>query len=214
MMSTLLEKLFSANGRLRLLKLFLMNPEARYSAGDALSRSRLPRRTFVKTLQSFERLGVIQSEMRRTVDAGRGGQPRRRTRAHPKPAPSRERVYGANPGFPFYPELRALMLKSIPYARGELLAKLRGVGSLKLALLCGAFANDPTGRVDLLLVADRVRKPRLTALIRWLEELVGRELNYVLMSSLEFRYRRNLFDHFLSGVFESPHEKVINKLGI
>ncbi len=213
MMSLLLEKLFAAPGRIRLLKLFLMNPEARFSAAEALRRSRLARRAFDKTLKEFERLEVIQSEVRRTAEADGRNRRRGRSRIKQKPRGNRERVYSANPAFPFYPELRALILKSVPHARGELISKLRGVGSVKLAVLSGAFVNDPAGRVDLLLVADRVRKPRLTALVRWLEGLVGRELNYVLLSSQEFRYRRNLFDHFLQDVLESPHEKLINKLG-
>ncbi len=213
-MSDLLEKLFGEPARLCLLKLFLMNPETRFTASEALERTHLPRRQFSRILKDFVRLAAVSSEVRRTEEAmvsrirARSGKRKAKTRI------ARERVFFANTGFAFFPELRALMLKAIPHARGELVGKLRGAGSVKLALLGGVFANEPTSRVDLFIVADKVRRPKLLSLLRWLEALVGRELNYVLMSSQEFRYRRDLFDHFLREVLESPHEKVINKLGV
>lgn len=212
-MSQLLERLFGAPARLKLLKLFLMNPEARFRLEQILRSSKLAKGKLEGLLKEFGRLGVIQSELRKIISAG-PEQLKKSRKAKAKARVIRERVFYANAAFPFFPELRALILKSIPYARGELIAKLRGMGSVKLAILGGVFANDPNARVDVFLVCDKVRKPRLASILKWLEVLVGRELNYVLMSSQEFRYRRDLFDHFLREVLEAPHEKVINRLGV
>lgn len=214
-MSQLLEKLFGEPARLRLLKFFFMNPEARFTAPEALRRTHIPKRQFERIVGDFLRLQALSREVRRRVEPAEvRGERSRSRRKKSRSRMARERVFFANTAFAFFPELRALVLKSIPHARGELIAKLRGVGSVKLALLGGVFANEPVSRVDLLLVADKVRRPKLHSLLRWLEAVVGRELNYALMSSQEFRYRRDLFDHFIREVLESPHEKVINKLGV
>lgn len=214
MASELLEKLFGVPARMRIIKFFLMNPEGRFSLGEIQQNSKLPRRKVEGLLGEFQRLGLIRSELVRSVSGGEEKRRSKKRRSRAKAKVRREKVFYADPAFPFFPELRALILKSIPYARSELVGKLRGIGSLKLAILCGVFANNPNSRVDILLVCDKIRKPRLAAALRWLEGLIGRELSYVLMSSQEFRYRRDLFDHFLSEVLESPHEKVINKLGL
>ena len=85
---------------------------------------------------------------------------------------------------------------------------------MKLAILAGVFIDQANSRADLLLVADGIRKTRMKSFIQRLEAEVGKELNYVAMSSQEFRYRRDMYDRFLRDMLEFPHQTIINKLGV
>lgn len=189
-----LEQLFASPARARLLKLFLMNPEMRVTAAEASRRARVRPRQFAAEARRLSKIQIL----RRAKGRGTGGQA----------------AYTANRDFPLFAELRNLILKSAPHAKGQLAAKIRRLGNIKLALLSGAFIDSPDSRVDLLLVGDGFRKARLKSFIQRLESQVGRELNYVAMSSAEFRYRRDMYDRFIRDTLELPHETLINKLGV
>ena len=125
-----------------------------------------------------------------------------------------KQVYYANKDFQFFPELRMLILKAAPANRPVLLRKLYLVGGVKLAILSGFFISSNNSRVDMLIVGDNLRKPKLTKFLNWLESEIGKELNYVVMSTDEFKYRLDMYDRFIRDILDYPHEKVINKLHI
>ena len=45
-----------------------------------------------------------------------------------------------------------------------------------------------------------------------LEAEIGKEIDFVLMSGEEFKYRLNMLDKFILEFLEGPHEEIINKL--
>ena len=49
---------------------------------------------------------------------------------------------------------------------------------------------------------------------RELEADVGKTLNYTIMDTNEFTYRYNIYDRFVRNIFNYPHQKIIDTLGI
>jgi len=45
-----------------------------------------------------------------------------------------------------------------------------------------------------------------------LEAEIGKEINFVLMNSEEFKYRLNMMDRFLMEFLRGPHDELINKI--
>lgn len=123
-----------------------------------------------------------------------------------------KKVYFANKDFQFFPELRLLVLKAAPANRQNLLKRVNALGGVKLAVLAGIFLNLENSRVDLLIVGDKLKKPKISRFLAWLESEIGKEINYVTMNTDEFRYRMDMYDKFLRDILEYPHEKLINKL--
>jgi DNA-binding MarR family transcriptional regulator len=205
-----LEKLFDSPVRARLLKLFLMNPDVQFSVADASRQLQLRSSQVTAEVRRLGELGLIRSTWARVTVLPIG----RAKKRHSRPEARRVKVCFANKEYPFFSELRALCLKSAPHAKGPLAAKIKRVGSIKLAVLAGVFIDSPTSRVDMLLVGDGFRKARLKSLVQWLEAKVGKELNYVAMSYTEFKYRMDMYDRFVRDILEFPHETVINKLGV
>ncbi len=120
----------------------------------------------------------------------------------------------ANKDFLAFPDLQLLFLKATPMSRQKILQRIKSLGNIKLAVLSGIFINNENSRVDLLLIGDNIKKTRLSRAISWFESEIGKELNYVVLTSEEFRYRMDMYDRFLRDILESPHEKLINKLHI
>lgn len=126
----------------------------------------------------------------------------------------KKQVYYVNKEFQFFPELRMLILKAAPANRPVLTRKLQLVGGVKLAILSGFFINSERSRADLLISGDNINKSKLNKFLNWLESEIGKELNYVVMSTDEFKYRLNMYDRFIRDILDFPHEIVINKLHI
>ena len=204
-----LEKLFASPVRAKLLKLFLMNPDIQFSAAEARRQLQVRPVQFAAEARRMKALGLIRSASARVAapPAGRASKNRR-------PEARRTKVFSANKDYPLFTELRALCLKSAPHAKGPLAGKIKRLGAIKLAVLAGVFIDNPTSRVDLLLVGDGIRKSRMKSFIQWLEAKIGKELNYMVMSLSEFKYRMDMYDRFVRDILEFPHETVINKLGI
>ena len=132
-----------------------------------------------------------------------------------------ERIfYTLNPEFEFFGELRGLILKSSPAEKDKMIKRISGLGRVKLAVASGIFLNNKdsidtqNSEVDLFIVGDDIDKHKLNSFLRSLEAEVGKELKFGLMEKEEFEYRYGMFDRFVRVLLESPHDKLINKLGI
>ncbi len=129
--------------------------------------------------------------------------------------------YALNPNFEFFGELKELIMKSSPAEKDRLVRRIYKLGRIKLALLSGIFLtnnNAASGNdnsvADLFIVGDDISKERLRSFLKALEAEVGREVRLSIMDKEEFEYRYGMFDRFVRVMLESPHEKIINKLGL
>ena len=122
-----------------------------------------------------------------------------------------------NTDFEFFYELRDLVLKSSPAEKDRMVERLNKLGRIKLAIISGVFINkenlDPL-ITDLLIVGDDVDRRKLHAFLRATEAEVGKEIKFTVMDKEEFQYRLAMFDRFTRVLLESPHEKLINRLGL
>ena len=210
-MELLLEKLFESKPKVRLLRLFLRNPHISFTPEEILRLSGLSRRIAEKELSKLLKINLIT--MRRTqivVSRIHGDGATKKLRMRSRHAC----VYTANQSFEFFRELRDLILRQVPEARHRLIARLRKLGKVKLAIATGAFINNENSRVDLLVVGDGIQRRRLESMLSNWEANAGRQLTYALMSTDEFRYRIDMFDRFTRDVLEGPHDKLINALNI
>lgn len=125
--------------------------------------------------------------------------------------------YMLDNSFEFLYELRDLILKSSPAEKNSIVEKVNKLGRIKLAIIAGIFMNkenpDPT-IADLLIVGNDIDNRRLKNFLKALEAEVGKEIKFTVMEREEFQYRLSMFDRFIRVLLESPHEKLINRLGL
>jgi len=189
--SQILEQLFDSPLKVKLLRLFLRNPEEKFTLKEISKRTKSDSRQCVAQIKKLLNIDFLEAQVRK-----------------------KKKVYFVNPNFDFYNELRTLVLKSPSASKKKILSKLKKIGKIKLAVLSGVFVNLENARADMLIVGNYIKKKKLTRLIKDLEAEVGKEINYVIMSPEEFQYRYDMYDRFLRDILERPHEKLINKLKI
>jgi len=131
--------------------------------------------------------------------------------------PAQKPTLALNTNFEFFYELRDLVLKSSPAEKDRMIERLNKLGRIKLAIISGVFINkenlDPL-ITDLLIVGDDIDRRKLRAFLRATEAEVGKEIKFTVMDKEEFQYRLAMFDRFTRVLLESPHEKIINRLGL
>jgi hypothetical protein len=191
MSEQILEQLFDSPLKVKLLKLFLRNPEDKFTLKEIAKRVKADSRSCRRQIEKLKSIKFLSCKHR-----------------------AKNRVYFVNPRFDFYRELRTLVLKSSPASKEKILKRLKRLGRIKLAILSGVFINAENPRVDLLVVGDRLKQRRLASFLKDLEAEVGKEIDYVILTTEDFNYRYDMFDRFLRDVLEKPHEKLINKLKI
>jgi IS4 transposase len=120
--------------------------------------------------------------------------------------------YTLNQGFIFYPELKNLVSKDNIFPQSKSLGKIKNIGNVKLAAISGAFINYHKSKADMILVGDGISRAKLKNLLDNLEAEIGKEVDFVMMTGEEFKYRLNMLDKFILEFLEGPHEEIINKI--
>jgi hypothetical protein len=188
-MSEILEELFGSKERARLLRFFLQNPEAAFDSAEITRRNMLKWPKIRRDMDLLSRIKfVIKSQHKSKAS------------------------YRLNQNFDFYPELKNLIAKSNTSPQCKSLAKISNLGSVKLAVVSGVFINYQKSKADMILVGDNISKAKLNNLMNSLEAEIGKEINFVLMTMEEFKYRLNMLDKFILEFLEGPHEEVVNKI--
>ena len=185
-----LGKLFGSVARVRLLRLFLFHPRQSFLLDDAVRRTRSLRREVRKEVNALLKAKVVRR------------------------ASGRSR-FALDQRYPYLEALRDLLL-TVPLAHDALHERFARSGAIKLIVLAGVLAGDgdTEGKLDLLVVGDRLRERTLQGVVRALEADLGKDLRYCAMDTRDFRYRQGVGDRLVRDVFDYPHRIAFNKLDV
>lgn len=89
-------------------------------------------------------------------------------------------------------------------------SELASLGNIELALYTGQFTRDELSGIDMLIVGD-VNQTKLQKYMKELEDEEKKDIRYVLMTSQEFNYRRQVKDRFITTVMSSKKQVLIDK---
>jgi len=198
----MLSKLFGSNSRVKILKLFLLNPKQKFYVREVARNLDLQLNSVHRELANLLEIGLIVAREDDTV-AEKGV----------KVVKQDKKYYQVNESFVFYNELKALLVKSQILYEKDFTDKLKKIGNIKLMLLTGFFVNDPESTVDLFVVGD-FSKDRLAKLLKELESDLVKEVNYSVMNEEEFNYRREIADVFLYNILDGEKVVIIDENGV
>lgn len=188
-MSETLEMLFGSKARTRILRLFLLNPDVEYNIADISRKNMILAGSVRKEVSALIKIKFLMEKTRKG-----------------------KKVYILDQQFPFCIELKNLFAKSTASPESKSLAKIKGIGDVKLALISGIFLNYPKSKADMVLVANNVNRSKLKNLMNSLEAEIGKEVSFVLMNTEEFKYRFDMLDRFLLDFIEGPNMQLIDKM--
>lgn len=198
----MLEKLFGSKARVKILKLFLLHPQERFYIRQLSRNLKLQLNSVRRELENLENFGILTSENR-----GEESDPAQTSGGQEK------KYFRANQDFVLFDEIKALIVKAQVLYEKDFVRKLQGAGKVKLLILTGIFVNNPNTLIDILVVG-KVNKVKLVKLIKELETELGREINFTVFDSQEFKYRRDITDIFLYGILDGRKMIVIDELGL
>jgi hypothetical protein len=187
-----LQKLFGSDARVKLLRLFLFNPKQTFTVPDAAARARVPERTARKELALFASTKLIHRSSTRRGSGLR---------------------YMLNDEFEYLSLLQNLLLNA-PARAKDIFERVRPTGVIKLIIVAGIFVGDWEGRLDILIVGDRINDKRLRTRMRTLESELGRELRYTMLQSDDFLYRLNMNDKLVRDILDYPHKVTLDRLNV
>lgn len=190
------DQLFGSKTRVKLLSLFLNNPNRPYYVREITRMVDEQINSVRRELSNLLGIGIIRSESN-----------------------NNRLYYEVNQKYQFYAPLRSIFTNiSIgePEAKDnkddELIKKLRGTGNVQIAFETGSFVRDPSAGTDFFLMGD-VNRAKVSKLIADLEKELSREINFTVMSPEDFDYRTRLNDRFLAGVMSAKKIMLIDERG-
>lgn len=198
----ILEKLFGSADRVKIMRMFLFNPEAVISAPAVVSRTASSKRIVDKELSLLEKAGFVR---RKPFSKGTRDSKGKKIRGN---------GWILNRNFKYLRPLESLLIQQALVSESEIIRRLERVGKLKLVLISGLFIQDPESRVDILVVCEHIRGKTLMQVIKDFEAEIGKELRYAVFETPEFEYRVKMYDKLIRDVFDYPHRKIIDKIGV
>lgn len=190
-----LAKLFGNETKVKMMKLFLFNPERIFDVTEIGDRVKADSSKVRREVNVLEKIGLVK-----------------RRAGNKKRANGHGYVLDAN--FSYLFPLQNFLINTEPLHPKEIIKKITKLGSVKLIIIAGVFIQEFESRVDLLVVGDSIKKGQLENAIKILESEIGKELKYASFTTEDFKYRLSMCDKLTRDILDYPHKKILNKLGI
>ncbi len=186
----MLEKLFTSKTRVKLLTLFLLNPETKLYVREIARKTGENTNAIRRELQNLNDIGLLLSEKKGNL-----------------------KYYSTNKKMPIYIELTNIVLKTEGVGR-TLSENLDMLGNIETAFIYGSFASGSAGGksdIDLFIIG-KVHEDELILCIEKLEKELYREINYVIFTPAEFSQRIRNNDPFIKNVLSEKRVMLIGDL--
>jgi hypothetical protein len=190
-----LAKLLGGHARVKIMRLFLLNSGTAFDVEDVSSRSRVTKPNTRKEINALSAMGFIKS--RSLVKEG--------VRSKKKVS-----AWQLNPSFQYISAVKDLLIDPNLLMQDDLTSRFKQIGKIKMMEVSGVFIGDEKSRADLLIVGDRLKKNILNQVIKGLEAEIGKELDYVVLDTEEFKYRLDMYDKLVCDILDLPHMKLLD----
>ena len=190
-----IEALFGSKTRVKLLNLFLTNPDKSFYVREITRLIDEQVNSVRRELKNLEEFKVVKST---TED--------------------RKLFYGINQRFKYYiplrgmfagaeiPEIETKQIEVLTNSWSERISKIKN--SLDVFVISGVLVEGSESNIDMLLVGND--KSILSSWASEIEKEEGRELNYVVLSMEDFYYRYTTRDTFIAEIFSNEYRVIVD----
>jgi stalled ribosome alternative rescue factor ArfA len=197
--------IFGTEARVKIMRLFLLNPEEPFDIDMISSKSKVDKKNTRKECGALEKSGLIKKKIfYKTIEKKKRG----------KISFSKKKSSGyiLNQTFTHISALKNLLINSETLEKNLLLKKLSKVGKLTFVVVSGIFTQDEDSRVDILIVGNNINKSALINTIKGIEAEIGKELAYAFFETQDFQYRLGMYDKLVRDILDYPHQILIDKI--
>jgi DNA-binding PadR family transcriptional regulator len=178
----MLKKIFTSNTRVKLLTVFILNEDEEFYIRELTRKLDEQINSIRRELDNLKKAGFLKSKVK-----------------------NRKKYYLVNKSFCIYPELKAIIKKSLS-EESDISKEIQKMGDIKLLVLSGVFVEKETNPVDMLIVGQ-VDRDGLTHYLNH-ELSTTRPVKFAIISEEDFRYRINLNDKFIKELTQDPENKI------
>lgn len=182
----MLKKLFTSKARIKLLEIFLLNPDGEFFIRELTRKLNEQINSIRRELGNLKSLGLLRSRFK-----------------------NRKKFYVVNKHFILFNELRSIVIKASS-TLDNISKKLQKIGNIDFLVISGIFIekNSPT---DLFIVGE-VDKQQIEDFVSREIDL-KRPIRISVISKEDFIYRLKINDKFVRDILESPDNIIaVNKL--
>jgi hypothetical protein len=188
-----LSKLFGNETKVKIMRLFLFNPERVFEIKEISTRTQADSGKVRKEMTNLEKMGLVK---RRATKKGNG------------------HGFVMDSQFAYLSPLQNFLVNVEPLQPKEVIKKISKLGTIKLIIVAGVFIQELESRLDILIVGDGIKKGALDNAVKILESEIGKELRYAHFTTEDFKYRISMYDKLTRDILDYPHKKVLNRLGV
>ncbi|MBU4224039.1 hypothetical protein KJ934_02365, partial [Patescibacteria group bacterium] len=173
MKERVLERLFGSASRVKIIRLFFLNPDMFFDIKEISRRTRVALPSARREILLLKSVGFVTQKEEKIDDIIK--------LKNGKIKNIRKKIHGLrlNMSFPFFRSLKSLVVDTVPIDNERLIKMLSSVGRMKLAILSGIFIQSEDSRTDLFLVGDAIKKAVLQKVLKNIEAEIGKELVFV-----------------------------------
>jgi hypothetical protein len=197
----MLDKLFGSKTRLKLLKLFVLHPGEKFYIRELARTLKGQLNSIRRELENLESFGLLKSFLSKGDSDDKSA------------TKQEKKYYQADPDFVLFDEIKSLVVKAQVLYERDFIDRLEKIGTPKLVVFTGFFVNNPFSPADLLIVGQFNRQ-KILKLISDLENDLSKEINYTVMTTREFKYRRDITDVFLYSILEGKKLVAVDEIGL
>lgn len=187
------------------MRLFLFNPKVVFENKNISTRSKVDQEQVRREVSLLQKTGLIKKKIFIKSKPSTRGK---------KPVKKSVSGWMLNESFRLLIPLKNLLTHVDPFKKEEIMNRFANCGKLRLIVLSGVFIQEIDSRVDMLIVGDALRKRAIEHVMRVMEAEIGKELSYSILDTKEFLYRFSMYDKFVRDIFDYPHDKIVDKLGV
>lgn len=188
----ILQKLFGSGAKVKIMRLFLFNPDVQFTMKAIREKTRLTPEEARREVGLLTQIGLAKKRSNR----------------------SRGPVWMLDETFPYFSHLKKLMTDTVMSSQDEISRKISRTCKLKALIFSGFFISNTDSRADILIVAQTVKKDALKSTIRKIESEIGKEIRYVVLDQNDFSYRNSIGDRLVRDIFDFPHIVAYDRLGV
>jgi hypothetical protein len=186
-----LAKIFGSPSRLKVIRLFVFNRETAFPLSEVAKRLKLSEEIARRELNELVASGLLRKKGERAAAR-----------------------YQVNPRFEYLDALDIFIRDTTNVRPKVIIAALRRAGTIQLVVLSGFFTSVLESQIDLLIVGDHLEERTIAHAVHSLEAELGREIRYASFTTADFRYRFGVYDRLLRDIFDYPHRRLIDKIGL
>ncbi len=186
----MLKRLFTSGARIKLLTLFLFNPDEEYFIRELTRKLDEQINSVRRELDNLKKIGLLKSKTK-----------------------NRKKYYVVDKNFIAFNELKAIFTKALSDkdAIGKKIAKC---GEIVFMVLSGVFV-EKNSTVDLLLVGDVDKQKLEQVLNAEIETETEKPVRYSILTREDFLYRLKCKDRFITEILHDPENIIaVNQLDI